>query len=34
MITVLFNWLRVSNEFFRIQDFPHLTLGIRDFPYF
>ena len=34
MITVLFNWLRVSSEFFRIQDFPHLTLGIRDFPYF
>ena len=33
MITVLFNWLRVSSEFFRIQDFPHLKLGIRDFPH-
>ena len=33
MITVLFNWLRVSSEFFRIRDFPHMKLGIRDFPH-
>ena len=33
MITVLFHWLRVSSEFFRVQDFPHLKLRIRDFPY-